>query len=156
MDGDEEARRTGSCLGRGRDPSRHLLWGFPLVDQTPSVRLVQPGGLRGSHACLVFGLLPAGMNRTKPLELNCCAIPLTAAGVGGIMECLGKQGSSASRSFRCWASSASRSCSGWPMFSALISSFQRNGVHKICQRGDRHSSCPSHFEAASDPDASQP
>ena len=64
-----EARRqergTGSCVRRGRlhwtwfstDPSRHVLWGVPLADQTSSVRLIQPGGLRGSHACLASGLL---------------------------------------------------------------------------------------------------
>ena len=34
-----------------------------MADQTPSVRLVQPGGLRGSHACLVYGIL-----QTKPLR----------------------------------------------------------------------------------------
>ena len=30
--------------------SRHLLPGFLLADQTPSVRLVEAGGLPGSHA----------------------------------------------------------------------------------------------------------
>ena len=34
--------------------------------------------------------------------------------------------------------------SGWPMFFALMSSFfQRDRVHEICRRGDRHSSFPS-------------
>ena len=32
---------------------------------------------------------------------------------------------------------------------------QRHRVYVICQRGDRHSSCPSRLEAASDPDARQ-
>ena len=45
--------------------------------------------------------------------------------------------------------------SGWPMFLALMSSFSRERVYEICERGDRHSSFPSHFKAASDPDASQ-
>ena len=47
--------------------------------------------------------------------------------------------------------------SGWPMFFAVMSSFfHGNRVHKICQRGDRHSSFPSQLQVASDPDASQP
>ena len=59
MERDEETRGTGSCLGCGRswwirpnaDLSRHLLQGFLLADQTPTVRLVQLGGLGGSRAC---------------------------------------------------------------------------------------------------------
>ena len=53
-----------SPLGRGRsqriwfstDLSRYLLQGFLLANKTSSVRLVQPGGLRGSRACLAAGL----------------------------------------------------------------------------------------------------
>ena len=46
---------------------------------------------------------------------------------------------------------------GWPMFFCIaVLLFQGNGVHEICQRGDRHSSFPSQLWAASDPDASQP
>ena len=46
---------------------------------------------------------------------------------------------------------------GGPCFFCTgVLSFQRNRVYEICQRGDRDSSFPSHFEAASDPDASQP
>ena len=41
----------------GTDPSRHLLQGPVLANQTPSVRLVQPGGFPGSHARRVFDLL---------------------------------------------------------------------------------------------------
>ena len=39
---------SGCCLGT--DFSRFLLQGLPLADQTPAVCLVQPSGLRGSHA----------------------------------------------------------------------------------------------------------
>ena len=34
--------------------------------------------------------------------------------------------------------------------------FQENGVFKICERGDCHSTFPSQLKAGSDPDASQP
>ena len=64
---------NGRCLGRGRadricpntDPSRNLLQGFLLADQTPSVRLVQPGG----HACLG----PGPPQEWIGLNLNCCS-----------------------------------------------------------------------------------
>ena len=44
-----------------------------------------------------------------------------------------------------------RDQNGWPLFF-----FFHTCLHEICQRGDGHSSFPSHLLAASDPDASQP
>ena len=45
---------------------------------------------------------------------------------------------------------------GGQVFCIDVFLFQRNRVHEICQRGDRHSSFPSRLEAASGPDARQP
>ena len=65
MDGGQETGGADLRLGRGcsqrvcsrPDPSRHLLWGLLLADQTPTVRLFQPGGFRVSCARLEFGVV---------------------------------------------------------------------------------------------------
>ena len=56
--------------------------------------------------------------------------------------------------------SISRSCTTLPAKSEWVAHvlcidflfFKGSRVHKICQRGDRHSSCPSYFKAAPDPE----
>ena len=64
-----------------------------------------------------------------------------------------------------WPRSASLSCTPLPanservwsmLFHRLLVLGRRERVDKICQRCDRHSKWPSHFKAASDPDARQP